>query len=96
MLAEDVFTRIMDHNELIPLLAVTLGLLTGVIAIVSSAIVAIVRGRAYEATRREIAAYVAEGSISPQDAVALLNSGKPKWEVASTKDVYGARAARPA
>ena len=31
--------------------------------------------RSSERTKREIAAYVAEGSITPQDAAALLNAG---------------------
>ena len=35
----------------------------------------IAKTRAAEQTRREIAAYVAEGSISSEDAVAMLKAG---------------------
>lgn len=34
-----------------------------------------------EQSRREIAAYVAEGSISPDDAVRMLAAGKSKSEI---------------
>lgn len=36
--------------------------------------------RAREESRREIAAYVAEGSMSPQDAERILTAGSPVWE----------------
>lgn len=42
------------------------------IAIVGGYVSRIIRVRAYEASRREIAAYVAEGSISATDAAKLL------------------------
>lgn len=35
---------------------------------------------AREESRREIAAYVAEGSMSPDDAEKLLAADKPLWE----------------
>jgi len=40
----------------------------------------IVKAREHEMTRREIAAYVAEGSISPEDAVALLATDGGEFE----------------
>ncbi len=49
-----------------------------VVSIVSSAISRIVRTRAFEASRREIAAYVAEGTIKADEAQALLEAGKNK------------------
>ena len=89
MLAGDFLTMLIERNDLIPVLAIVLGIFAGIVAIVSSSIVTVMRSRAFEATRRELAAYVAEGSITPQDAVAILNSGKAKWEVASADDLYG-------
>lgn len=62
-------------SEIIPIiLIVTIGavLLT---LIVFSSFRKIFETRAKETTRREIAAYVAEGSISPEDARKLLASG---------------------
>lgn len=38
-----------------------------------------------EQSRREIAAYVAEGSISPDDAVRMLAAGKSKNEAAEER-----------
>ncbi len=35
-------------------------------------------GRGQERTRRELAAYVAEGSLDPDQAVAMLNAGRSK------------------
>lgn len=42
------------------------------VSIVAAYVHKIVRARAFEASRREIAAYVAEGSISADDAQKLL------------------------
>ncbi len=47
-----------------------------VVAIVFGSVTKIMVGRARERTRREIAAYVAEGSIDPDKAVEMLNAGK--------------------
>ncbi len=49
----------------------------GVISILSGAVTTILVNRQNERTRREIAAYVAEGSIEPDQAVALLEVGRP-------------------
>ena len=47
-----------------------------IIAIVFGAATKIIVGRSREQTKREIAAYVAEGSIDPDKAVAMLNAGE--------------------
>lgn len=60
---------------MIPMLAVGGGLVVAVVAIVTSAIQKTAQTRAREESRREIAAYVAEGTISPDDAAKLLNAG---------------------
>ena len=39
-----------------------------------------VKTRAREASRREIAAYIAEGTMSPDDGVRLMDAGLPRWE----------------
>ena len=44
-------------------------------AVLGSFIASIVRTRARERTKREVAAYVAEGSITPADAERILEAG---------------------
>jgi hypothetical protein len=52
-------------------------ILTGIVA---GTIKSTCRNRAREQTKREIAAYVAEGSISPDDAERILKADMPVWE----------------
>ncbi len=59
-------------DEAIGFVAVGGGLFVAVVGIVCGTISRIFRTRAYEASRREIAAYVAEGSIRPEDAERIL------------------------
>jgi hypothetical protein len=73
--SSDLWANLIDQGEFVPVLAITLGATIGLVAIVSGAVGGIMKTRARETTRREIAAYVAEGSISPDDAVAMLNAG---------------------
>lgn len=64
-----------DFDLLIPILAIGGGLLVAAIAIVSGVLHSMSRRKQFEQSRREIAAYVAEGSMSPQDARTLLEAG---------------------
>ena len=74
-LAQSEFDRLIDSGMVIPLVAIVLGCGTGMVAIIATAIARTTVSRHREQTRREIAAYVAEGTISPQDAVVMLNAG---------------------
>jgi len=65
-------------RNIIPLVAIGGGLLVAMVAIVVGGIKTVFTVRAREASRREIAAYVAEGSISPEQAERLLAAGKNK------------------
>lgn len=47
-----------------------------IVAIVSAALTSILTTRSREKTRREIAAYLAEGSIDKDTALAMLKSGE--------------------
>ncbi|QOI99375.1 MAG: hypothetical protein HRU70_02260 [Phycisphaeraceae bacterium] len=47
-----------------------------VVGIVVGGVRRMVVERAREQSRREVAAYVAEGTLSPDDAVKILNAGK--------------------
>ena len=68
------FTGI-SSGDMIPLVAITGGLLVGVIAIVAGTINSISSRKQREESRREIAAYVAEGSMTPEDAERILKAG---------------------
>lgn len=69
------FEGLLKHDNLIPLMAMAVGSVVAVVAIVSSAIKSVCQTRAAEQTKREMAAYVAEGSIDPDKAVAMINAG---------------------
>lgn len=55
-------------------------LVAGMVWIVASYTSSIAKTKAREESRREIAAYVAEGTISPDDAVRLINAGQDPIE----------------
>ena len=74
------FDTLLNHPDFIAILAIVLGCGTGIIAIVFTSIAGIAKSKAREATKRELAAYVAEGSIEPDKAVALLNAGVSKCD----------------
>jgi len=63
-----------DMDEVIPILVISIGGAVFIVWLVFSNIRRALETRAKEVTRREIAAYVAEGSISPDDARKLLGS----------------------
>lgn len=47
-----------------------------IVALAGSAIKSVLSTRARERTKREIAAYVAEGTIDPDKAIAMLKAGE--------------------
>lgn len=49
-----------------------------IVAIVFSTVGKVLRTRQREMTKREIAAYVAEGSMTPQDAERILRAREPE------------------
>ena len=51
------------------------GFVVAIVAIVSNAVRDVLRSRHREETRREIAAYVAEGTIAPDEAAKILAAG---------------------
>jgi hypothetical protein len=80
---DDVFAQIVDGGQIIPLVAIVLGCFTGMVGIVFGSVSGIAKTRAREQTRRDLGAYVAEGSIRPEDAVAMLNAGRSLEEKVS-------------
>lgn len=65
-------------RDFIPILAVGGGLVIAFIAVVGSITARIVGDSTREKSRREIAAYVAEGSMTPEQGERLLNAGIKK------------------
>ena len=64
----------------IPIIAIGGGLLTGIIAIISGNIRKAMQTREREETKRELAAYVAEGTMTPETAERMLRSDqKGAW-----------------
>lgn len=64
-------------GEWIAVLAIGGGLTVALVSTVFGTIQTILVARAREQSRREIAAYVAEGSMSPEDAARLIEAGRP-------------------
>jgi len=63
-------------EEAIPIVAMAIGGGIAIIAIIFGNIRRIAISENREKSRREVAAYVAEGSITPQDAERILVAGK--------------------
>ena len=79
---EQFLNTLLESGDFIPVLAITLGILVALVAIVFGSLRRVARVKQLESSRREIAAYVAEGSITPDDAEKLLNAGKSPDEYA--------------
>jgi hypothetical protein len=62
-------------GALIPLVAIVGGLCVAVVGMVTGTIQRISKTKAREQTRREVAAYVAEGSMSAEEGERLLRAG---------------------
>ena len=90
--SQDVILRLADEENVIVLLAIALTCFVSVVSIVSYTVGSVMKARAKEASRRELAAYVAEGPIDPDKAVAMLNAGMPKWELHDIEKLMGKKA----
>ncbi|VAX36608.1 hypothetical protein MNBD_PLANCTO03-789 [hydrothermal vent metagenome] len=71
---EPILTFLMNEDVFIPMLMAGVG----VIAIVFGTLTGMVKAVARERTRREIAAYIAEGSLSPEQGEKLMKAGRDK------------------
>ena len=79
----EILTLAADLERLIPIAAITVGGVIAVTWIIMATIDSTVKAKEKEATRRELAAYVAEGSMSAQDAAAIMNAGRSSRAVAT-------------
>ncbi len=62
----------------IPLAAIIFGCAGWMVCGITCAVSKVLVARGQERTRRELAAYVAEGTLHPDQAVAMLNAGRSK------------------
>jgi len=60
---------------LIPIVAIVGGVLASIVSVISKSARGASETKQREATRREIAAYVAEGSMTPEEGERLLRAG---------------------
>lgn len=67
-------------DQVVPFVAVILSFAMAIIWTVMHYVASMVKNANLERSRREIAAYVAEGTIKPDEAVRLLNAGRPASE----------------
>ncbi|MFN0011027.1 MAG: hypothetical protein ACKVS8_05210 [Phycisphaerales bacterium] len=69
-------TLAMDSGEIIPVIAIGGGLLLGLVGMISSAMRKVAQEHEREQSRREIAAYVAEGSMTAEEGAKLISAGR--------------------
>jgi len=73
-----VLTLASDLEDAIPIIAMGGGIVIAIVGMISTTIRKSLATKAHEESRREIAAYVAEGSMTPDDAYKLLSAGTHK------------------
>ncbi len=85
-----------DFIDLIPVIAVGGGVVIALVWIVFATLDSIIKARAKETTRRELAAYVAEGSMTAADATNIINAGRSSKASAACPADFQPAAARRA
>lgn len=77
---ENLIRQLLEKDVLIPVVFIVCGSLVALIAIIFTTWGKRSRAKPRELTRREIAAYVAEGSISPQEGIEMLKAAREPSE----------------
>lgn len=67
---QDIIRMVLNEDVLVPVIMGTVG----VVAIMFGTLTSMVKGVARERTRREIAAYIAEGSMTPEQGERLMSA----------------------
>jgi hypothetical protein len=71
MTDEQLFSRLLDENVLIPIL-----IAGGIVCIVTvKSIASVLKTNSRERSRREIAAFIAEGTMAPDQGERLMKAG---------------------
>jgi hypothetical protein len=69
---------ILNEGVLVPMVAIGGGIALAIASVICKAVRRTAEVKHKEESRREIAAYVAEGSMSPDDAYKILSAGTPE------------------
>ena len=69
--------EVFDSNNFVPFIIFGVGGMIAIVSIVFTTMKGMLLGRAKERTRQEIAAYVAEGSMSASEGERLVEAGEP-------------------
>lgn len=73
-----MWTLALEDGDVLKVITLGIGGVVAVVWIIASSIRGAIVGRAREASRREIAAYIAEGSMTPEQGEKLLSAGTEK------------------
>jgi hypothetical protein len=74
---EAIINILDDPGKIIPLVAIGGGLIFALLIITIGCITGVIKSRHREISRREIAAYIAEGSISADEGERLMRAAPP-------------------
>lgn len=75
-----MMTTLAGIDDNVTMMAVGGGILIAIVSVVFHATRKMVQTTARERTKREVAAYVAEGTMTPDQAQQILQADMPKWE----------------
>ena len=70
----DIAGKILEDGQIVPILIAT----SIVLAVLFKTVASVISNVSRERTRREIAAYIAEGSMTPEQGERLMRSGSDK------------------
>lgn len=79
LLADTVMLARME-DDAVAIMAIGGGIAVALVSIIAGAIRTTLKTRAREQTKREIAAYIAEGSMKPEDGERILRADMRAWE----------------
>lgn len=72
----NLIDRLLENNQLIPVIAIVGGLIVGGIWIIFGTVHSMVVRTAREKTKQDLAAYVAAGSLDADKAIAMMKADK--------------------
>jgi hypothetical protein len=97
MLAQDSPTRVpWGQDDMVKVIAIGGGLFVGMIAIVGAFAYSAYKTREIERTKRELAAYVAEGSMTVEQVSVILSHGLDEDERPDLGSIRAGAAGSPA
>ncbi len=71
----EALAELVQKDTIIPFVAIVMGCTIAIVSIIASAMRRASQTKARERTRSEVAAYIAEGSMTAEEGERLLNAG---------------------